>query len=274
MINAWHLMTAHSNARGHGRRLRRWRSRSSSAPRWVSRPASASEPAAGLRRRATHRRLLRRRRTRMARLRRPRPDRRASSRKGPCRPTQPTDCSAARSASARGRLPVRPQSAESGCGRADCRQPARAFDPARRTGVRRRPRIRPDTRHRRQPRPRGTQRARDARRVRHRRAAGHDHLRRSGPTRSPYACRRNARGGRGGERRAARASGGKPLTRHGQLTVESRPAGAQVFIDGRLVGTTPLSLAEVPAGDHALHLDHDGYRRWSSAIRIVASQPQ
>ncbi len=58
------------------------------------------------------------------------------------------------------------------------------------------------------------------------------------------------------------------------LSVESRPAGAQVFIDGQLVGTTPLSLAEVPAGDHALHLDHDGYRRWSAAIRIVASQPQ
>jgi serine/threonine-protein kinase len=59
----------------------------------------------------------------------------------------------------------------------------------------------------------------------------------------------------------------------GQLTVESRPAGAQVFIDGQLVGITPLSLAEVPAGDHALHLDYDGYRRWSAAIKIVASQP-
>ena len=59
----------------------------------------------------------------------------------------------------------------------------------------------------------------------------------------------------------------------GQLTVESRPAGAQVFIDGQLVGITPLSLAEVPAGDHTLHLDHADYRRWSAAIRIVASKP-
>jgi hypothetical protein len=61
-------------------------------------------------------------------------------------------------------------------------------------------------------------------------------------------------------------------TGSGQLTVESRPAGAQVFIDGRLVGTTPLSLDEVPAGEHALHLDRDGYRRWSSPIRIAGAQ--
>jgi hypothetical protein len=59
----------------------------------------------------------------------------------------------------------------------------------------------------------------------------------------------------------------------GQLTVESRPAGAQVFIDGRLVGTTPLTLDDVPVGEHALHLDLDGYRRWSSAIRVAASTP-
>ena len=56
---------------------------------------------------------------------------------------------------------------------------------------------------------------------------------------------------------------------NGPLTVESRPPGAKVFLDGQLVGTTPLSLPTVPAGDHALHLDLDGYRRWSAAIRIV-----
>lgn len=56
------------------------------------------------------------------------------------------------------------------------------------------------------------------------------------------------------------------------LTVESRPAGATVFLDGRLVGTTPLVVPAVAAGEHALHLDRDGYRRWSSAIRIVATE--
>jgi serine/threonine-protein kinase len=55
------------------------------------------------------------------------------------------------------------------------------------------------------------------------------------------------------------------------LTVESRPAGAKVFIDGRLVGTTPLVVPAVTAGEHALYLDRDGYQRWSSAIRIVTT---
>ena len=59
----------------------------------------------------------------------------------------------------------------------------------------------------------------------------------------------------------------------GLLSVESHQAGAKVFIDGRFVGTTPLRLPDVPAGEHALHLDHDGYIRWSSSIRIVSSAP-
>jgi hypothetical protein len=56
------------------------------------------------------------------------------------------------------------------------------------------------------------------------------------------------------------------------LTVESRPAGAKVFLDGRLVGTTPLMLPGVTVGEHALYLDRDGYRRWSSAVRVVTTE--
>ena len=58
----------------------------------------------------------------------------------------------------------------------------------------------------------------------------------------------------------------------GALTVDSRPPGAKVFLDGKLVGTTPLSLPSVPAGSHAIRLEHDGYRRWSSSVRVVASE--
>jgi hypothetical protein len=61
-------------------------------------------------------------------------------------------------------------------------------------------------------------------------------------------------------------------TRSGPLSIESRPAGAKVFIDGRFVGTTPLVLPEVDAGEHALHLDREGYQRWSSSVRIVPSE--
>jgi hypothetical protein len=56
------------------------------------------------------------------------------------------------------------------------------------------------------------------------------------------------------------------------LTVESRPAGATVFLDGQPVGTTPLVLPDVAVGEHAIHLDRDGYQRWSSTIRIVTTE--
>ncbi len=58
----------------------------------------------------------------------------------------------------------------------------------------------------------------------------------------------------------------------GPLTVESRPTGANVYLDGKLVGTTPLQLPEVAAGEHAVRLEHDGYRLWSSSVRVIATE--
>ena len=72
----------------------------------------------------------------------------------------------------------------------------------------------------------------------------------------------------------ARPAPPAPLERErGPLVVESRPAGARVFVDGTLIGKTPLTLGDVAAGDHAVSLDLDGYRRWSSSVRIVAGEP-
>jgi hypothetical protein len=56
------------------------------------------------------------------------------------------------------------------------------------------------------------------------------------------------------------------------LTVDSRPAGARVFLDGKLIGTTPLSSTPIAAGDHAIRLEHDGYKNWTGAVRVVASE--
>ena len=58
----------------------------------------------------------------------------------------------------------------------------------------------------------------------------------------------------------------------GSLMVESRPTGAHVFLDGRLIGTTPLAMPTVVAGEHAIRLELGGYRRWSSSVRVVASE--
>ena len=58
----------------------------------------------------------------------------------------------------------------------------------------------------------------------------------------------------------------------GTLYVDSRPSGARVFVDGKLVGTTPLAMPSVAAGEHAVRLESDGYRRWTSSVRVVASE--
>jgi hypothetical protein len=55
------------------------------------------------------------------------------------------------------------------------------------------------------------------------------------------------------------------------LVVVSRPAGATVFLDGREVGTTPLTLPGVRVGAHAMRIELEGYRRWASALDVVAS---
>jgi hypothetical protein len=68
----------------------------------------------------------------------------------------------------------------------------------------------------------------------------------------------------------ARATAGGGFS--GALDVDSRPTGARVFLDGRLIGSTPLSMPAVPAGEHAVRLEFDGYRRWSSSVRVVASE--
>jgi PEGA domain len=58
----------------------------------------------------------------------------------------------------------------------------------------------------------------------------------------------------------------------GRLSVDSRPPGARVFLDGKLLGTTPLAESSIPAGEHAIRLERDGYRRWSSSVRVVANE--
>ncbi|MCK6505054.1 PEGA domain-containing protein [Myxococcota bacterium] len=44
----------------------------------------------------------------------------------------------------------------------------------------------------------------------------------------------------------------------GRFSVASRPEGAEVFLDGQLVGTTPLELRDIPPGVHQVLLDMKG----------------
>lgn len=58
----------------------------------------------------------------------------------------------------------------------------------------------------------------------------------------------------------------------GSLVVDSLPAGARVFLDGKLTGTTPLVLASVAGGSHAVRLELTGYRPWSTSVQVAAGE--
>jgi len=56
----------------------------------------------------------------------------------------------------------------------------------------------------------------------------------------------------------------------GSLFVDSRPRGARVFVDGRAVGVTPLSLADIPVGARVIRLELPKHRTWTDSRRVVA----
>ena len=58
----------------------------------------------------------------------------------------------------------------------------------------------------------------------------------------------------------------------GRLSVDSRPVGARVFLDNKQIGVTPMAMPSIRAGEHAIRLERDGYRHWTSTVRIVAGE--
>jgi hypothetical protein len=54
----------------------------------------------------------------------------------------------------------------------------------------------------------------------------------------------------------------------GSMTVQSRPAGARVFVNDRLVGSTPTSVADLPEGPATVRIELDGYQTWATTVRV------
>ena len=52
------------------------------------------------------------------------------------------------------------------------------------------------------------------------------------------------------------------------LYVQSRPAGAEVYLDGQLVSTTPFQLSGVTVGRHIIQINLQGYRTWSTPVSV------
>jgi serine/threonine-protein kinase len=56
------------------------------------------------------------------------------------------------------------------------------------------------------------------------------------------------------------------------LTIESRPSGATVVVDGKRVGTTPLALPGIAVGTHVVRMELSGYKPWSASVPVVAGE--
>jgi serine/threonine-protein kinase len=63
-----------------------------------------------------------------------------------------------------------------------------------------------------------------------------------------------------------------PVSLTGSLYVDSRPRGASVIVDGKSVGVTPLSLADVPAGSHVVRIEMEGKKPWTSTTLVAAGK--
>ncbi|HEX8029472.1 MAG TPA: PEGA domain-containing protein, partial [Vicinamibacterales bacterium] len=55
----------------------------------------------------------------------------------------------------------------------------------------------------------------------------------------------------------------------GGLDIRSDPAGARVVIDGQVRGTTPVTVRDLPPGDHQIVLEARG-RKVTQTVRIDA----
>ena len=73
-------------------------------------------------------------------------------------------------------------------------------------------------------------------------------------------------------RPTAPAPAAAPEVFTGTLYVDSRPRGATVFVDGRAVGVTPLSLPDVAIGSHIVRFEMAGKKTWTTSTRVVAGQ--
>jgi len=50
--------------------------------------------------------------------------------------------------------------------------------------------------------------------------------------------------------------------------VNSKPENGLVFLDGEMIGSTPLKRAGIPAGTHEIAITHDGYLTCSRLITV------
>lgn len=71
---------------------------------------------------------------------------------------------------------------------------------------------------------------------------------------------------------SARPTPAAPAARTGSLLVESRPTGASVMLNGRPVGTTPMTIDDLAPGTYTVQLQLPTYRPSTTTVRVVAGE--
>ena len=69
----------------------------------------------------------------------------------------------------------------------------------------------------------------------------------------------------GGKLKSIDPSGQPPA----KVAVHSDPAGAEIYLDGQLIGSTPSSV-QLPAGSHELSVRLSGYQDWTRSLRVLS----
>jgi PEGA domain len=54
-----------------------------------------------------------------------------------------------------------------------------------------------------------------------------------------------------------------------KVAIRSTPDGAEIYLDGQMIGSTPSSL-ELPAGTHDLSVRLSGYQDWNRSMRVLS----
>ena len=57
----------------------------------------------------------------------------------------------------------------------------------------------------------------------------------------------------------------------GSVFVDTRPRGAEVWLDQQLVGETPMLIPNVSVGAHEVEFRNDGYRDWMTTVQVGSS---
>jgi hypothetical protein len=62
---------------------------------------------------------------------------------------------------------------------------------------------------------------------------------------------------------------GQPTSGNAKVAIQSDPVGADIFMDGQMVGQTP-SIFDVPPGDHEIKTQLAGYQDWARQVHVLA----